>query len=222
MVDNTFAPPPVQYPLKLGADVVVHSVTKYINGHGDVIGGVVVGSKEDIGVIRGRAMGKITGTPLTSFCAYLIIRGMKTLGMRVRQHCANAMAIAQYLETSPCIEKVYYPGLESMGKDHEVAKKQMNGLYGAMISFVLKDGIKGMSAFDASKKLIDNLKIPAIAVSLGDPDTLIQHPASMTHVRVPKEVREEVGITDGMLRFSVGLENVEDLIADFDQAFAAL
>ncbi len=222
VVDNTFAPPPVQYPLKLGADVVVHSVTKYINGHGDVIGGVVVGSKEDICVIRGRAMGKITGTPLTPFCAYLIIRGMKTLGMRVRQHCANAMAIAQYLETSPCIEKVYYPGLESMGKDHEVAKKQMNGLYGAMISFVLKDGIKGMSAFDASKKLMDNLKIPAIAVSLGDPDTLIQHPASMTHVRVPKEVREEVGITDGMLRFSVGLENVEDLIADFDQAFAAL
>ena len=128
MVDNTFAPPPVQYPLKLGADVVVHSVTKHINGHGDVIGGVVVGSKEDIGVIRGRAMGKITGTPLTPFCAYLIIRGMKTLGMRVRQHCANAIAIAQYLETSPCIEKVYYPGLESMGKDHEVAKKQMNGL----------------------------------------------------------------------------------------------
>ena len=97
VVDNTFAPPPVQYPLKLGADVVVHSVTKYINGHGDVIGGVVVGSKEDICVIRGRAMGKITGTPLTPFCAYLIIRGMKTLGMRVRQHCANAMAIAQYL-----------------------------------------------------------------------------------------------------------------------------
>ena len=132
------------------------------------------------------------------------------------------MALAEYLEASPYIEKVYYPGLESMGKDHEVAKKQMNGMYGAIISFVLKDGINGMSAFDAGKKLMDNLKIPAIAVSLGDPDTLIQHPASMTHVRVPKEVREEVGITDGMLRFSVGLENVEDLIADFDQAFAAL
>ena len=112
---------------------------------------------------------------------------MKTLGMRVRQHCANAMAIAQNREPSPCIEKVYYPGLESRGKDHEVAKKQMNGLYGAMISFVLKDGIKGMSAFDASKKLMDNLKIPAIAVSLGDPDTLIQHPASMTNAWKPRK-----------------------------------
>lgn len=222
VVDNTFAPPPVQCPLKLGADIVVHSVTKYINGHGDVIGGVVVGTKDDIAQIKGRAMGKMTGTPLTPFCAYMIIRGMKTLGLRVRQHCANAMALAEYLEKSPYIEKVYYPGLESMGKDHEVAKKQMNGMYGAIISFVLKDGINGMSAFDAGKKLMDNLQIPAIAVSLGDPDTLIQHPASMTHVKVPKDVRESVGITDGMLRFSVGLEEIEDLIADFDQAFAAL
>lgn len=222
VVDNTFAPPPVQQPLKLGADIVVHSVTKYINGHGDVIGGVVVGAKDDIALIKGRAMGKMNGTPLTPFCAYLIIRGMKTLGLRVRQHCANALAMAEYLEKSPYVEKVYYPGLESMGKDHEVAKKQMNGMYGAIISFVLKDGINGMSAFDAGKKLMDNLTIPAIAVSLGDPDSLIQHPASMTHVRVPKDVREQVGITDGMLRFSVGLEEIEDLIADFDQAFAAL
>lgn len=222
IVDNTFAPPPVQCPLKLGADVVVHSVTKYINGHGDVIGGAVVGTRDDIAEIRGRAMGKICGTPLTPFCAYLIVRGMKTLGMRVRRHCESAMTLAEYLERSPYIEKVYYPGLASMGKDHEIAKRQMNGLYSAIISFVLKDGIHGMSAFDAAKKLMDNLSIPAIAVSLGDPDTLIQHPASMTHVRVPKSVREEVGITDGMLRFSVGLEDAEDLIADFDQAFAAL
>lgn len=222
VIDNTFAPPPVQYPIKLGADVVVHSVTKYINGHGDVIGGVAVGSKEDIAEIRGRAMGKICGTPMSPFSAYLVIRGMKTLGMRVRRHCENAMALAEYLEKSPYIEKVYYPGLASMGQDHEVAKKQMNGLYSAIISFVLKDGINGASAFDSAKKLMDNLKLPAIAVSLGDPDSLIQHPASMTHVKVPKDVREEVGITDGMLRFSVGLENVEDLIADFEQAFAAL
>lgn len=222
VVDNTFAPPPVQQPLKLGADIVVHSVTKYINGHGDVIGGVAIGSKDDIALIKGRAMGKMTGTPLTPFCAYLIVRGMKTLGLRVRQHCANALAVAEYLEKSPYIEKVYYPGLESMGKDHEVAKKQMNGMYGAIISFVLKDGINGMSAFDAGKKLMDNLTIPAIAVSLGDPDSLIQHPASMTHQKVPKEAREAVGITDGMLRFSVGLEEIEDLIADFEQAFAAL
>lgn len=222
IVDNTFAPPPVQYPLKLGADIVVHSVTKYLNGHGDVIGGVVVGGKEDIAEIRSRAMGKICGTPLTPFCAYMIIRGMKTLGMRVRRHCASAMALAEYLEASPYIEKVYYPGLKSMGKDYEIAQKQMNGLYSGMISFVLKDEIKGMSAFDAAKKLMDKLTIPAIAVSLGDPDTLIQHPASMTHVKVPKNVRDETGITDGMLRFSVGLEEFEDLKADFDQAFAAL
>lgn len=222
IVDNTFAPPPVQCPLKLGADVVVHSVTKYINGHGDVIGGVVVGSKADVAEIRSRAMGKMCGTPLSPFAAYLIIRGMKTLGMRVRRHCVNAMTLAAYLEKSPYIEKVYYPGLESMGKDHEIAKRQMNGLYSAIISFVLKDGIHGMSAFDAAKKLMDSLHIPAIAVSLGDPDTLIQHPASMTHVKVPKDVRESVGITDGMLRFSVGLEDVEDLMADFDQAFQCL
>ena len=222
IVDNTFAPPPVQRPLSLGADVVVHSVTKYINGHGDVIGGVVVGTKGDIAQVRSRAMGKICGTPLTPFSAYLIIRGMKTLGLRVRRHCENALALAQYLETCPEVEKVYYPGLPSMGKDYEIAQRQMNGLYSGIFSFVLKEGTHGLSAFDAAKKLMDNLKIPAIAVSLGDPDTLIQHPASMTHVKVPKQVREQVGITDGMLRFSVGLEDVEDLKADFAQAFARL
>ncbi len=222
IVDNTFAPPPIQYPIKLGADIVVHSITKYINGHGDVIGGVVCGNKDDIAVIRSRAMGKLTGTPLTPFCAYLAIRGMKTLGLRVRQHCASALALAEYLENSPYIEKVYYPGLKSMGKEFEIAEKQMNGLYTGMISFVVKDGINGMSAFEAAKKLMDNLTIPAIAVSLGDPDSLIQHPASMTHVKVPKEAKEAVGITDGMLRFSVGLEDFEDLKADFEQALGSL
>lgn len=222
IVDNTFAPPPVQYPLALGADIVVHSVTKYINGHGDVIGGVVIGNAEDIAVIRSRAMGKICGTPMAPFNAYLVIRGMKTLGIRLRRHCESALALAKYLEQSPYIEKVYYPGLESMGKDYEVAKKQMNGLYTGIMAFDLKNGIGGMSAFDAAKKLMDNLNIPAIAVSLGDPDTLIQHPASMTHIKVPGEVREELGITDGMLRFSVGLEDIGDIIADFEQAFAAL
>lgn len=108
IVDNTFAPPPIQYPIKLGADIVVHSITKYINGHGDVIGGVVCGKADDIAVIRSRAMGKITGTPLTPFCAYMAIRGMKTLGLRVRQHCASALALAEYLENSDYIEKVYY------------------------------------------------------------------------------------------------------------------
>jgi len=222
IVDNTFNTPLVQRPLDFGADVVVHSVTKYLNGHGDVIGGVVVGTADDINVIRSRAMGKICGTPLTPFCAYMIIRGMKTLGLRVRRHCESAMTLANYLEASPYVEKVYYPGLKSMGKNYEIAKRQMNGMYTGMISFEMKDGINGMSAFDAAKNLMDNLTIPAIAVSLGDPDSLIQHPASMTHVKVPKEVQKEVGISDGMLRFSVGLEESEDLIADFDQAFAAL
>lgn len=222
VVDNTFAPPPIQQPLMLGADIVVHSVTKYINGHGDVIGGVVVGSKEDVAQIKNRCVGKMTGTPLTPYCAYMIVRGMKTLGLRVRQHCNSAMAVAEFLEKSPYVEKVYYPGLSSMGKDHEIAAKQMNGLYGGMISFVMKDGINGLSAFDAAKKVMDALNIPAIAVSLGDPDSLIQHPASMTHVKVPKDVREEVGITDGMLRFSVGLEDTQDLIDDFEQALASL
>ena len=128
IVDNTFNTPLVQRPLDFGADVVVHSVTKYLNGHGDVIGGVVVGTADDINVIRSRAMGKICGTPLTPFCAYMIIRGMKTLGLRVRRHCESAMTLANYLEASPYVEKVYYPGLKSMGKNYEIAKRQMNGM----------------------------------------------------------------------------------------------
>lgn len=223
IVDNTFTPPPMLKPISLGADVVVHSVTKYLNGHGDVIAGVVVGSKQDIADIRSKAIGKMCGTPLSPIAAYLIIRGMKTLGLRVRKHCENAMALAEFLEAHPYVEKVYYPGLPSMGQDHEIAKKQMKeGLYSAMISFVLKEGIHGRTAFESGKKLMDNLVIPAIAVSLGDSESLIQHPASMTHVRVPKEVREQTGITDGMLRFSPGLEDAEDLISDFKQALDAI
>ena len=222
VVDNTFAPPPAQLPLSLGADLVVHSATKYLNGHGDVICGVVVGNKADIKRIKERAMSMICGTPLSPHSAYLIIRGMKTLGLRVRRHCESALKLAQYLESSPYIEKVYYPGLPSMGKDYEVAKKQMNGMYSAVISFVVKDGIHGKSAFESAQRLMDSLCIPSIAVSLGDPDTLIQHPASMTHVEVPREAREANGISDGMLRYSVGLEECEDLIADFEQAFQSL
>ena len=222
VVDNTFTPPPILFPLKLGADIVVHSVTKYINGHGDVVGGVVVGNAEDIELIRNPGVCKICGAPMSPFDAFLVIRGMKTLGLRVRKHCETALAVAQFLESSSFVEKVYYPGLESMGKDHDIAKKQMNGLYTAMISFVLKDGINGMSAFEAAKKLMNSMKLASIAVSVGDPDTLIQHPASMTHLVVPKEIQKSVGITDGMLRYSVGLEDPQDLIADFKQAFATL
>ncbi len=220
-VDNTFAPPPIQYPLKLGADLVVHSVTKYINGHGDVIGGVVIGKSKDIANIKARGVTKLCGTPQSPFNSYLILRGMKTMYLRVKQHCENAMVIAQYLEKNPYVKNVFYPGLENHPQ-HDVAKKQMNGLYTGVVSFELKDNINGLSSFEAGKKLLNNLSIPAIAVSLGDPDTLIQHPASMTHDNVPKEAREAIGITDGLIRLSVGLEYIDDLIADFERAFSKL
>lgn len=221
VVDNTFSPPPILSPLKLGADFVIHSVTKYINGHGDVIGGVIIGPKDDIAVIRGNYVTKICGTPPSPFNSYLVMRGMKTLPIRVREHCKNAMEMAEYLEKNEYVKTVYYPGLESHPQ-HELAKKMLNGMYTGMIAFELKDDVKGLSAFEAGKKFLNNLKIASIAVSLGDPDTLIEHPASMTHASVPPESRAEVGITDGLIRLSVGLENVADLIKDFEQSFAKL
>jgi len=221
VVDNTFAPPPVQYPLKLGADVVVHSVTKYINGHGDVIGGLVVGKKDDMEIVRANAMTRLCGSSPSPFNSYLVIRSMKTLSLRVRQHCANAQTVAEYLNASNYVKKVYYPGLETHPQ-HALAKEQMNGMYTGILSFELADNINGLSSYEAGKKLLNTLTIPSIAVSFGDPETLIQHPAGMTHSNVPPEVREQAGITDGLIRLSVGLESVEDLIADFDRAFAAL
>jgi len=220
VVDNTFAPPPIMHPLAMGADVVLHSATKYINGHGDVLAGVAVGGKEDIANIKLRGMKMFCGSPITPFAAYLIIRGMKTMDLRVRQHCANALALAQYLETRPEISRVFYPGLESHPQ-HALAVREMNGLYTGMIAFEVREGYKGYSSFDAVKKLLDNLKLIAIAVSLGDPDSLIEHAATMTHDEVPKATRDALGITDGLVRFSVGLENKDDLIADFEQAFQA-
>ena len=222
VVDSTFTPPPILYAIRLGADIVVHSLTKYYNGHGDVIGGVACGSREDMDKVRNNAMTRFCGTPLAPFNAYLVIRSMKTMGMRVRQHCANAMAMARYLEASPYVDKVYYAGLESHPQ-HGVAATQMcEGLFTGMIAFELKEGINGLSAYDAGAKLLNSLGLAQIAVSLGDPDTLIEHPASMTHARVSKEDKEKAGISDGLIRLSVGLEDVEDLIRDFDRAFAAL
>ncbi len=223
VVDNTFTPPPILFPLKIGADVVVHSVTKYLNGHGDVIGGVVVGTTADVTLIKSRAVGKMTGSHMSPFNAYLIIRGMKTLDLRVRKHCENAMAIAEFLQKQPYVEAVYYPGLASNGKNHEIAKKYFaKDLYTGMVSFEFKEGYKGKSAFDNAKALLNHLAIPGIGVSLGDPDSLIQHPASMTHANVTPEGRKEAGITDGLIRFSVGLEDVEDLMKDFEQAASIL
>ena len=222
VVDGTFAPPPVQHVLQLGADLVLHSITKYIHGHGDALGGVVIGRADDIRLIRANSVTKINGCPPSPFNSYLVLRGMKTLALRMKQHCASAMEIARYLEANPYVKAVYYPGLESHPQ-HELASRQMeNGMYGGMISFELKDDVKGLSSFEAGKKLLNSLKIPAIAVSLGDPDSLIEHPASMTHANVSPEDRLAAGITDGLIRLSVGLESAKDLIADFEQAFAAI
>lgn len=209
IVDNTFATPYMQKPLKLGADIVVHSVTKYINGHGDVIAGLVITNKELADQIRFVGLKDMTGAVLGPQDAYYIIRGMKTFEIRMEKHCKNAKKVVEFLNKHPKIERVYYPGLETH-PGHEIAKKQMKD-FGAMISFELKGG------FEAGKTLLNNLKLCSLAVSLGDTETLIQHPASMTHSPYTKEEREAAGITDGLVRLSVGLENVEDIIADLEQ-----
>ena len=209
IVDNTFATPYMQKPLKLGVDVVVHSATKYLNGHGDVIAGLVVTNKELADQIRFVGLKDMTGAVLGPQEAYYIIRGLKTCEIRMERHCKNARTIADFLNKHPKVEKVYYPGLESH-PGYEIAKKQMKD-FGAMISFELKGG------FEAGKTLLNNLKLCSLAVSLGDTETLIQHPASMTHSPYTKEEREAAGITDGLVRLSVGLENVEDIIADLEQ-----
>lgn len=209
IVDNTFATPYMQKPLKLGVDVVVHSATKYLNGHGDVIAGLVVTNKELADQIRFVGLKDMTGAVLGPQEAYYIIRGLKTFEIRMERHCKNARTIADFLNKHPKVEKVYYPGLESH-PGYEIAKKQMKD-FGAMISFELKGG------FEAGKTLLNNLKLCSLAVSLGDTETLIQHPASMTHSPYTKEEREAAGITDGLVRLSIGLENVEDIIADLEQ-----
>ena len=209
IVDNTFATPYMQKPLKLGADIVVHSVTKYINGHGDVIAGLVITNKELADQIRFVGLKDMTGAVLGPQDAYYIIRGMKTFEIRMERHYKNATKVVEFLNKHPKIERVYYPGLETH-PGHEIAKKQMKD-FGAMISFELKGG------FEAGKTLLNNLKLCSLAVSLGDTETLIQHPASMTHSPYTKEEREAAGITDGLVRLSVGLENVEDIIADLEQ-----
>ena len=208
IVDNTFATPYMQKPLTLGADVVVHSVTKYINGHGDVIAGLVITNKALANQIRFVGLKDMTGAVLGPQDAYYIIRGMKTFEIRMERHCKNARKVVEFLNNHPKIERVYYPGLETH-PGYEIAKKQMKD-FGAMISFELKGG------FEAGKTLLNSLKLCSLAVSLGDTETLIQHPASMTHSPYTKEEREAAGITDGLVRLSVGLENVEDIIADLE------
>ena len=209
-VDNTFATPYLQQPFKYKVDFVVHSTTKFLNGHGTAIGGALVG--KDIELMNGRVLKvqRLLGGNSNSFDAFLLTQGMKTLELRMDRHCANAMEVAQFLEKNTAVKKVNYLGLTSH-PDFEVAKKQMKHP-GAMMSFELKGGL------EAGKKFINRLQMCVRAVSLGTCDTLISHPASMTHYGIPKEKREEYGITDGLIRMSVGIENVEDILNDLEQA----
>lgn len=210
--DNTFLTPYIQKPIDLGADICVYSSTKYLNGHGDVVGGIITGKQELIDKIKIPAYIYL-GTNSSPFDAWLVTRGLKTLSLRMEEHCKNALVVAKFLESHPKVNKVYYPGLESF-EQHELAKSMLNGKYGGMISFEVTDGISG------GKQLLDNLKIIGLGVSLGSVDSLIQHPASMTHVFVPKEMRENACISDGLVRISVGIEAVEDLIADLEQGLS--
>lgn len=214
VIDNTFATPYIQKPLKLGADVVIHSATKYLNGHGDVIAGIVITNKELATQIRFVGLKDMTGAVIGPQDAYYILRGLKTLEIRMERHCKNAEKVVEYLKSESKVEKVYYPGLEEHS-NHEVAKKQMKA-FGGMIAFELKGG------FEAGKLLLNSLELCSLAVSLGDTETLIQHPASMTHSPYTKEEREKAGITDGLVRLSVGLENVEDIIEDLKNGFSKI
>jgi methionine-gamma-lyase len=207
VVDNTFATPYFQRPLQLGADAVVESCTKYIGGHGDLLGGVAVASKELIKSMKRPAL--LTGGTMGTHEAWLCLRGLKTLHLRMERHAQNAMQLAQFLESHPQVERVNYPGLASHAQ-HVLAKRQMSG-FGGMLSFELKGGL------EAGRRLMNGLKLCSLAVSLGSVDTLIEHPASMTHAVVPREMRERLGISDGLVRVSVGIEDGVDIVADLEQ-----
>jgi methionine-gamma-lyase len=209
VVDNTFASPYLQKPLALGADVVLHSVTKFLNGHADVVGGIVVA--RDPGLLkRLRAVMIATGCNMDPHQAFLVHRGLKTLSLRVERAQASALKVAAWLESRPEVAWVRYVGLPSHPQ-HELARRQMEG-FGSMISFELAGGL------EAGRRLMDRVSLATLAVSLGGVETLVEHPASMTHAGLPREEREEAGITDGLVRYSVGIENVEDLIRDLEQA----
>ena len=209
VVDNTFASPYLQKPLDLGADVVLHSVTKFINGHADVVGGILVAGTEAL-YKQLRAMVVIMGCNMDPHQASLVSRGLKTLSVRMERAQANTMAIASYLERHPKVEWVSYLGLPSHPQ-YELARRQMSGP-GAMISFGVKGGV------EAGARLMDSVKLAALAVSLGGVETLICHPASMTHASMGREARLEGGVADGLVRYSVGIEDLDDLIADLEQA----
>ena len=209
--DNTFCSPFVQNPLDFGFDIVVHSATKYLNGHSDLIGGVVVCSDRQE-QLAGELLylQNAVGSIMNPFDSFLLLRSLKTLPVRMERHCSNAMQIATYLESHESIEKVIYPGLKSHPQ-HEIAKKQMRE-FGGMISVVLKGGL------DSAKTFLERTELFSLAESLGGVESLIEHPAIMTHASIPPEVREEIGISDGLVRLSVGIEAIEDLIEDIEGA----
>ena len=208
VVDNTFASPYVQRPLELGADLVVHSTTKYLNGHSDSIGGIVVAVRDD-DIEWLRFIQNTEGAILSPMDSWLVLRGTKTLAVRMAQHNRNGLAIAEFLEGHPKVQEVMYPGLPSHPQ-YELAKRQMNG-FGGMLSFEV-------GSFEAARQVLNKVRLMALAESLGGVETLIGHPASMTHASVPPERRAEIGLTDSLIRISVGIEDVEDLIADLKQA----
>ncbi|MBK7214618.1 MAG: aminotransferase class I/II-fold pyridoxal phosphate-dependent enzyme [Bacteroidales bacterium] len=212
-IDNTFCSPYLQRPIEMGADIVLHSMTKFINGHADIVAGMIV-AKDEAMYKKLRANMVNIGFNMDPHQAYLVIRGLKTLGIRIERAQANAIKIADYLENHPKVEWVRFPGLKSHPQ-YELACKQMDGP-GCMISFELKGGLK------AGKVLMDNVKLAVLAVSLGGVETLIQHPASMTHSKVSAEGKEKAGITDGLVRFSVGIEDLSDIMHDLDQALAKI
>ena len=211
IVDNTFATPVLQRPLSMGADVVVHSTTKFINGHGTVIGGALVSRDPDFIENGGGALVRYLGAVPSAMDCWLTSIGLKTLPLRMREHCSNARALAEFLESSDKVPRTYWPGLESHPQ-HEVAARQMDD-FGAMISIDLGD-------FESACRFMDGLSMSALAVSLGNVDTLVQHPTSMTHRLMSEEDRQAVGITQGMIRISVGIEAIEDIIADFEGALS--
>lgn len=208
VVDNTFATPVFQQPFRFGADIVLHSTTKYLNGHSDMVGGIVVVNRDDLAeqlLFIEKSVGSVPGP----FDCWLALRGVKTLTLRMRQHDANGRRIASWLEQDRRVQRVYYPGLPSHPQ-HELACRQMTG-FGGMLSIEL-------GSFERANQVVSRTKLFALAESLGGVESLIGHPASMTHAAVPKEMREAMGLSDGLVRLSVGIEDVDDLIADLDQA----
>lgn len=212
IVDNTFATPLIVRPIDLGADIVVHSATKYLNGHGDVVAGFSAGRKELIDKIRKVGLKDITGAVLGPQEAYLILRGLKTLSIRMNAICDGAEKVAEFLENAPEVAAVYYPGIKD-SKYNEIASRELKR-FGGMISFE-------MNSFEEAKAVLNNVKLCVLAVSLGDCETLIQHPASMTHSMCTKEEIEAAGFSDRLIRLSVGIEDPKDIIADLKQAFKA-